>query len=60
MKIRMPYYYKDFKCIASKCTDTCCAGWQIIIDEDTYSKYKNVKSDFGKRLNSEIIRYEDD
>ena len=60
MKIRMPYYYKDFKCIASKCTDTCCAGWQIVIDEDTYSKYKNVKSDFGKRLNSEIIRYEDD
>ena len=60
MKIRMPYYYKDFKCIASKCTDTCCSGWQIIIDEDTYSKYKNIKSDFGKILNSEIIRYEDD
>ena len=60
MKIRMPYYYKDFKCIASKCTDTCCSGWHIIIDEDTYSKYKNIKSDFGKILNSEIIRYEDD
>lgn len=60
MKIRMPYYYKYFKCIASKCTDTCCSGWQIIIDEDTYSKYKNIKSDFGKILNSEIIRYEDD
>ncbi len=59
MKIRVPYYYNDFKCIASECTDTCCAGWDIIIDEDTYSKYKNIKTDFGKRLNSEIMKYDD-
>lgn len=60
MKIRTPYYYKDFKCIASKCPDTCCAGWQIIIDKDTYAKYKNIKTDFGKKLNSRIVKYDDE
>jgi len=60
MKIRTPYYYKDFKCIASKCPDTCCAGWQLIIDKDTYVKYKNIKTDFGKKLNSRIVKYDDE
>ena len=35
-----PQYIKDFKCYASACRDTCCAGWQIIIDDDTYKIYK--------------------
>ena len=59
MKIRVPYYYKDFKCIASECPDTCCAGWEIVIDEDTYDKYKKVDTDFGNSLHSDIIKYGD-
>ncbi|SFU62949.1 lysine-N-methylase [Clostridium sp. DSM 8431] len=59
MKIKVPYYYKDFKCIASECPDTCCAGWEIVIDEDTYDKYKKVDTDFGNSLHSDIIKYED-
>lgn len=59
MKIKVPYYYKDFKCIASECPDTCCAGWEIIIDEDTYEKYKNVTGEFGERLRSKMTLYED-
>ncbi|ACD54047.1 lysine-N-methylase [Clostridium botulinum] len=35
----IPKYMEDFNCIGSKCTDTCCAGWDINIDEDTYNKY---------------------
>lgn len=58
MKIKIPHYYKDFRCIASKCSDTCCAGWQIIIDDETYNKYKNISSDFGNRLNSSIVENE--
>lgn len=54
MKIRVPEYFKDFKCIASKCEDTCCAGWGIVIDDATYDRYKNVQGEFGDRLRSEI------
>ena len=55
MKIRVPEYFKDFKCIASKCEDTCCAGWGIVIDDVTYDRYKNVQGEFGDRLRSEIV-----
>ena len=55
MKIRVPKYFKDFKCIASECEDTCCAGWGIVIDDETYKKYQKVEGDFGDRLRSEIV-----
>ena len=55
MKIRVPEYFKDFKCIASKCEETCCAGWGIVIDDVTYDRYKNVQGKFGERLRSEIV-----
>ena len=38
----IPDYYKEFKCVADKCEDTCCAGWQIVIDEKSLRKYKKV------------------
>lgn len=58
MKIRVPDYFKDFKCIASECEDTCCAGWEVLIDDETYKKYQKVEEKFGERLRSEIV--EDD
>lgn len=33
MQITKPTFYKEFSCIAGACPDTCCAGWQIMIDE---------------------------
>ena len=58
MKTRVPDYYKDFKCIADKCEDTCCAGWEIVIDDETYEKYEKVNGNFGLRLKNEIIEDE--
>ena len=50
MKVRTPHYYKDFKCIAGACTDTCCAGWDVDVDAKAYQYYQSVKGEFGKRL----------
>lgn len=58
MKVRVPDYLKEFKCIASRCEDTCCAGWEIVIDEESYDKYQKVEGDFGQRLRSEIVHRE--
>ncbi|WP_346961655.1 flagellin lysine-N-methylase [Clostridium sp.] len=55
MKIRVPKYLNKFKCIADKCEDTCCAGWEIVIDEETYDYYQNVSGSFGKRLRNEMV-----
>ena len=56
MKVLKPFYYDDFKCISNNCIDSCCIGWQINIDENTYKKYKKVKGGFGKELNQGINR----
>ena len=40
MKYTVPDYYQDFECIAGDCPDTCCAGWQIVIDKKSQKKYK--------------------
>ena len=54
MKYTVPDYYREFSCIADKCPATCCAGWQIVIDEKTLEKYKNCKTVFGNRLKNSI------
>lgn len=55
MKVRVPDYYDKFKCIAGACTDTCCAGWQVDVDDDSYEYYKRVTGEFGDRLHSVMI-----
>ena len=55
MKIRVPDYYDEFKCIADKCTDTCCAGWQVDVDDKSFAYYKTIKGEFGDRLHSVMI-----
>lgn len=54
MKVTKPDYYKEFKCIASQCPETCCAGWEIGIDGKTLNKYKNETGPFGNRLHNSI------
>jgi len=49
-----PDYYKKFKCIAGKCMHSCCIGWEIDIDEETFSNYERVQGDFGERLKNNI------
>lgn len=45
-----PDYYKEFSCIADKCEATCCAGWQIVVDEDSLKKYRKVTGAFKQRI----------
>lgn len=53
----VPTYLKDFSCIGSACEDTCCSGWRVNIDEETYKKYKKVKNyDMRSRLEKNITR----
>lgn len=54
MKYHKPSFFDQFKCIGSACTDTCCAGWEIEVDETTAQGYLAEKSAFGDRLRREI------
>ena len=59
MKLTKPYFYDDFVCIASRCTDNCCIGWEIDIDERSLSRYKSAEGEFSKRLCVAIHKGED-
>ena len=54
MKITVPHYYSRFQCVAGQCPDTCCAGWQIMIDETSLKKYRKRRDSFGSRLKNSI------
>ncbi len=59
MIVRYPEYYEEFACIAGKCEDTCCSGWEIDIDDETYEYYRNVPGEFGETIRSRIKEYEE-
>ena len=49
-----PDYYKKFKCVADRCEATCCAGWQIVIDEEALARYEKENSEYGEILRNRI------
>lgn len=43
-EILIPSYYNQFKCIGSECEDTCCAGWKVAVDKESFNKYRKITS----------------
>ena len=50
MKLFAPSYYKDFICIADKCRHSCCIGWEIGVDDDTFKKYRSLDYGYGREI----------
>lgn len=44
MKIVKPTFYKNFKCIAGDCPDSCCQGWEVDADADSLEYYNTLDS----------------
>lgn len=36
-----PRYVGCFQCIGADCEDTCCDGWGVVVDQETYHKYQD-------------------
>ena len=58
MDVFAPKYYKDFKCIADRCTHSCCVGWEIDIDSDTLRRYGSQNGKYFDTVR-ESIEYSD-
>lgn len=48
--------FRGFSCIGSDCPYTCCARWEIEIDNATAAYYNSVKGEFGKRLKNHMVQ----
>lgn len=62
MKNYQPDYYNNFKCIADKCSITCCQEWKIAVDDATNRKWKKLSADkvSGKSDNLSSYTYHKD
>lgn len=40
--VLQPEYMKRFHCIGPACEDSCCIGWRVDLDKETYLKYKKI------------------
>lgn len=55
MKHFYPDYVKPFRCIAADCPDSCCQGWDVVIDEETEAYYRSVQGAFGEKLKNAVF-----
>ena len=53
-------FYSAFSCAMGDCPNTCCKGWRIVFDEETYHRYLNEPGKNGRRLRSAIKKTDGD
>ena len=58
MILKTPYYYKDFKCIAGDCPDSCCQGWEVDADNESLEYYNTITGDIRNRIDSVLDKDE--
>lgn len=50
VKMIYPSYIDKFQCIGGECEDSCCIGWDIDIDKETFKKYHKVTDEAMKKM----------
>ena len=50
--------FDSFRCLAGACPLSCCAAWQIVIDEDSLARYDSIPGEVGRLLREGIDREE--
>ena len=50
MELFTPEYYKDFRCIAGACPDSCCKEWAVDVDPEAAACYRALPGALGDRL----------
>ena len=48
-------YVNQFHCLASRCPDTCCKDWQIILDEDAMARYRAMPGALGEQVRAAML-----
>ena len=55
MFVTKPNRDADFRCLASACPDTCCAGWEIVVDDVSADRFRAMEDAMGKRLQQSLV-----
>ena len=54
MQVVTPEFAQKFECSAGACPDTCCQGWEIIIDPDALDYYRSLEGALGEKVRAAI------
>jgi len=61
LEVIEPDYMAEFSCIGLLCPDTCCRGWDIVIDEATCERYeKSHNAEFKEMVSRAIIHQKEE
>lgn len=58
MRVFAPKYYEKFKCIAEKCSHSCCVGWEIDVDPDTKARHASSSHSLSRELMESLAQCE--
>ena len=58
MRIIKPAYFDSFHCIASRCPDSCCKEWDVLVDTDKAAFYRGLPGELGDHLR-QVLKDED-
>lgn len=54
MEIITPRYYREFRCLASVCPDSCCKEWDVEVDAASAARYRALPGELGDALRSAL------
>ena len=50
LKVRRPDYFECFSCLAGKCPDTCCIGWEVVVDDESLERYGKMSGRLADKI----------
>lgn len=57
-QLLQPQYVSQFHCIGPACEDSCCIGWRVQIDKDTYKRYRDCSdSNLREQMDEKVKRH---
>ena len=59
MKLTIPSYFDQFRCLAGACPDSCCKEWDVQVDPDAAGYYRSLPGELGERLRQALQDTED-
>lgn len=55
MQVTKPSYYDQFHCLGGSCPDTCCADWEICIDDAHLQYYTELPGPLGDTIRAAVV-----
>ena len=59
MRVTVPDYYDQFRCLAGSCPHSCCEKWEVVIDEASVCLYESISGPLGEKLREAMMEDED-